>query len=200
MKINAYEAYALFLALKNHFTKPNYDYFKYNGRTHATLDSFGRRRDKGLYTKLARLYDKDKLVTFIVANLLAGKEWVGDLFDEEAEQNYADFTRRSTAITYYFFEDIDTLLRQTAFDSLFKSSPNEYPPIINCYLSGEVSIHTLAILESIFNYSAVLDQRLSPDDIIWGRVRLLVKKVSPFMEYDYQTVKKRLLERLSLDV
>lgn len=197
-KINAYEAYALHTALKNHFTRPSYDYFKYHGKTQTSLLTFGRRKDKGLYTKLAKLFNsKEELEAFIVANLIAGREWVGDLFEEEALENYKAFTRRNGSISYFFFEDMNVLLSQNSFDSLFKSNANEYPPIINSYLSGEISIQTLAILESIFNYSEALDRRLSADDIIWGKIRLTVRKVSPFLVVDYKTVKKRLLSLLS---
>ena len=60
---NIYEgfnAYKLYLAVKNHFTT-NYDFFKYNGKVNAKEDSFLKRRDKFFFAKLQRKYNNDQL-------------------------------------------------------------------------------------------------------------------------------------------
>jgi hypothetical protein len=36
--MDPFEAYCKYIALKNHFTQKNYDYFKYNGENHLKLD------------------------------------------------------------------------------------------------------------------------------------------------------------------
>jgi len=42
---SAYKAYQTFIALKQHFSKNNYDYFKYNGRTKSNINSFRTKKD-----------------------------------------------------------------------------------------------------------------------------------------------------------
>ena len=48
-----FEAYLQFLALKLHFTSDHYDYFKYNGKHNASLESYDKRTDKRFFKRLA---------------------------------------------------------------------------------------------------------------------------------------------------
>ena len=51
-----YEAYKKYLAIKLHFTKDEYDFFKYNGETNAKFETFIQRNDKYFFVKVARKY------------------------------------------------------------------------------------------------------------------------------------------------
>ena len=44
--MTGFDCYRTYLAFKNHFTKDNFDYFKYGGKTNATTTSFNKRKDK----------------------------------------------------------------------------------------------------------------------------------------------------------
>jgi hypothetical protein len=41
-----YEAYKKYLSIKLHFSKDEYDFFKYNGETNAKYETFIQRNDK----------------------------------------------------------------------------------------------------------------------------------------------------------
>ena len=58
-----FDAYKTYLAIKQHFTS-GYDYFKYNGKVKAKIESFLKRKDKFFFRKLQKRYDKDELVEF----------------------------------------------------------------------------------------------------------------------------------------
>ena len=47
-----FDAYKQYLSLKNHFTKEKYDYHKYCGKSHATVQSFYKRKDRFWFEKL----------------------------------------------------------------------------------------------------------------------------------------------------
>ena len=53
LRMNEFEAYQKYIALKLHFTS-DYDYFKYNGKTNVTLNSFNERKDKFHFKKLVK--------------------------------------------------------------------------------------------------------------------------------------------------
>jgi hypothetical protein len=74
-----YAAFALYNALKLHFTSDSYDFFKYHGKTNISKDSFLRRKDKYTFYKLSRKYSLDELKYFYVSNFLDGDKWVGDM-------------------------------------------------------------------------------------------------------------------------
>ena len=58
-----FDAYKTYLALKNHFSKPNYDYFKYAGKSRTSIASFEKRKDKYWFEKISRNKD-DKEILF----------------------------------------------------------------------------------------------------------------------------------------
>jgi hypothetical protein len=51
LKMSAFEVYKDYLALKNHFSNKNYDYFKYKGKVRTSIDSFNKRKDKIFFEK-----------------------------------------------------------------------------------------------------------------------------------------------------
>ena len=88
-----YDTYCLYLAINNHFHTESYDYFKYNGKVSAKLESFMKRKDKYHFAKLARKYNGE-LKDFLVANLSKKKYYVAELLDQECEKNYLEFKNR----------------------------------------------------------------------------------------------------------
>ena len=84
-----FAAYAIYNSLHLHFTSKSYDYFKYNGKTNVSKDTFLKRKDKYKFHKFARKYSLDELRDFFVANFIEGNvNWVGELDSEEGETNY----------------------------------------------------------------------------------------------------------------
>ena len=47
-----FDAYKMYLAVKQHFNREGYDYFKYNGKVNAKITSFEHRKDRIFYSKL----------------------------------------------------------------------------------------------------------------------------------------------------
>ena len=43
MKVTPFETYQTYLSMKSHFTNPKYDFFKYGGKSRATITSFNKR-------------------------------------------------------------------------------------------------------------------------------------------------------------
>ena len=55
--MDAFQAYTLYLALKQHFTPGRgYDFFKYNGKTNASKNAFETRKDKYFFHKFFNCY------------------------------------------------------------------------------------------------------------------------------------------------
>ena len=93
MKMDAFDAYKIYTALKNHFVLDNYDYFKYNKKIKVSHDAFLNRRDKIFFAKLGNRKDA-YLEDFLVSNFLIDtKTWVGELLSDQAEERYKDWKR-----------------------------------------------------------------------------------------------------------
>ncbi len=73
MKVTPFETYQTYLSMKSHFTNRKYDffkYFKYGGKSRATVTAFNRRKDKYWFEKTSRKYSDDQIVDFLLANFV----------------------------------------------------------------------------------------------------------------------------------
>ena len=64
MIVTPFETYQHYLSLKNHFTNPKYDFFKYGAKTRASVTSFNKRKDKYWFEKTSRKYSDKEVVDF----------------------------------------------------------------------------------------------------------------------------------------
>ena len=81
--LTGYGAYMLFLALRTHFTKDNYDFFVMCGKLRANKDSYNRRMDKTLFEKIARDYSAQELKGLFISNLLQDRHYIAEFIDEQ---------------------------------------------------------------------------------------------------------------------
>ena len=195
--MSAFETYCLFLALKNHLTTKSYDYFKYSGKTNASQDSFMSRKDRFHYQRLCRMCEDDQMKDFILSNLIKGKLWVGEMLDDEAEQNFKEYSKRKQAFTYNFSNELDKLFSGVETPSeVFVVKKNQYPLILNRYLSGELPVEFFCVLNSLVQFVDKFDERIGTDDVIWSKIKMLLIKLPPFLEYDKKKVVTALKSKL----
>ena len=91
--IAPFEVYKLYLAVKLHFTKKDYDIIKYRGKGRIKEETYKKRNDWVSIKKLARDYDREEVVNFLVAYFVSGERW-GGLFDTDAARRYKEWTVR----------------------------------------------------------------------------------------------------------
>lgn len=184
-----FEAYKLYLALRMHFTQPKFDYFKYNGKVNADINSFNTRRDKFQFAKLAKHRDPQSL---IVSNYICSTpKWVGDFLTDESEQCFTDWQRRKESLSYLVTQDLTKL--EDDFISFFKVKDGQHPKLLTLYKQGKISIETLTILNDILHFFPIWDKRIN-DPIIWPNIREKVIKYRPFLQYDRQKFKSVIKE------
>lgn len=192
-----FDVYKTYLALKNHFSKPKYDYIKYAGKTRASIEAFNKRKDKYWYEKLSRQKTDEEVKDFFVSNFIQvddpGRLWIGEL-SRNGESNYKDWLKRQQSLKYLFREESESMLSSVTLDSLFDTS-KQHPPILKKYLSGSISPETLVIFDKVFQYSNRFDKVLL--DPVWETVSLKIKKYSPFLNIDikeYKSILRVLIE------
>ena len=196
MKMDAIDAYKVYLGVKNHFTLDSYDWFKYNKKVNVTYDSFLKRKDKIFFAKLGNRKDA-YLEEFLVSNFMHDtKMWVGELLSEECEERYKEWKRRQESLTYVFKNEMDFISgwTSTELNEFFNAKGGDHPPIIKKYLRKEISLETLAILNSLLQFVKRYDIMIH--DPIYKEVSKLCKKYQPFLNYDTTRMKKSLRELL----
>ena len=192
--MTAFECYQHYLSLKNHFTNPKYDFFKYGAKTRASVTSFNKRRDKYFFEKTSRKYSDKEVVDFLVSNFLAADNpqniWIGEIINS-GERTYAEWMKRQQSLSYLFKEQSEELFSQTKLEDALNCSKG-HPPVLKKFLSGKISLETLVIYDIIFLFGNVFDKKLL--DPVWETVSLKIKKYKPFLNIDVFHYKKLLRE------
>jgi len=193
---SGFSAFALYNAIKLHFSSDSYDYFRYNGKTNVSKTNFATRKDKYSFYKLSRKYNLEELKQFYVANFLEGDvKWVGDITGPEGEETYRKWQKRIQSLTYRFEQDIIALLdRCNTPEELLKVN-DDYPLLLKTVMQGTTSIETLIILNDIMNFLPMWSRKIE-DTIIWPDWKKRIEKYAPFLDYDKVKLKNILKESL----
>jgi len=190
MIVTPFETYQHYLSLKNHFTNPKYDFFKYGAKTRASVTSFNKRKDKYWFEKTSRKYSDKEVVDFLVSNFTATDNpqnlWIGEIINS-GERTYAEWMKRQQSLSYLFKEQSNELLSENELESLFNCSKG-HPLILKKFLSGSISLETFTIFDKIFHFSKNFDKKLT--DPVWETVSLKLKKYDPFINIDVFQYKK----------
>lgn len=191
--MSSFEAFKTYMALKSHFTRPSYNYFKFNGKMKLRLDSFEKRKDKLFFQKLAKHSD---VYGFLVANLaLNEKAWIRDLvYSDEAERTYKAWNKRQQSIAYTLKEELSKLHEN--FDDNLKCIDNDHPYLLKLYLSGEISLETLCLILNITGAKKYWD-KVMQYDLVWDNISTKVEKYTPFIQYDKEKIKKIVIQYFS---
>lgn len=190
--MDAFNAYKTYIAIKNHFHSKTYDYFKYNGRTKASIKSFESRSDKYFFHKLSKHSD---CINYLASNFLIGDCWVGDLVNEQtAEKNYMAWRKRMESLSYIFNNDLDKL--DSDFNSNFAVTDGHHPKLLKLYLRKEICPETILILEDLLGFFRAWNKKIE-DKIVWPNEYIKLKKYRPFFTVNIDKFKVLVLEKFN---
>ena len=190
MSMSAFECYKEYVALKNHFTKPSYDYFKYNGQSRLKPSSFEVRKDKLFFQKLAKHPD---VHNFLIANFSDNeKSWIRELaYSETAEKTYKDWLKRQQSLSYVFKSELNQL--DSNFNENFICKNNEHPILLKLFLGKQISLETFCLLLEFSGAKSYWDSKMQYD-LVWDNLKTKVEKYSPFINCDKDKLKKIVLD------
>ena len=210
-KINDFEAFKIYLGMRNHFSK-EYDYTKYKGGSKVRIEAYHNRKDKRTFEELSKRYDKKSLEEFLLSvflnvtesgNLAVSRNefmWTKNLLDKETQETYKSWKKRLHSIKYLFANDCDKLFaagteKEIEFNDIFKSVSGDYPLIVQMEKNGEICFETLVIYDMIFNF---VDKVRINDTTYWPVYTKKIKDYSSFLtvdvEYYVGVVKSLLIE------
>jgi hypothetical protein len=192
--MSPFEVYIQYLGIKNHFTNPKYDYFKYHKKTKASITSFNKRRDKYFFERTSRKYNDSEIVDFLVSNFVATDSpsnlWVGEIINS-GEKKYLDWMKRKQSLTYLFKEQSEELFSEIKLKDALSCSKG-HPPVLKRLLSGRICPETFVIYNKVFDFLENFDKKLQ--DPVWESISLKIKKYDPFLNIDIINYKKILRE------
>jgi hypothetical protein len=177
--MDSLQVYQLYLSLRLHFTRPDFDITKSRKGVKVSREAFLKRKDLFALRKLAETKTKTEIIDFLVANFVSGNQW-GGVFDAEANEVYAEWQIRMQKLGYTFKQDIQTLY---ADGDPFEVIDGQHPKVIKLYLGKKISLESIAILAKIGIIENTDYSSLS-NDFIWNDFVHLVKKYKPFVKID----------------
>ena len=191
-----YEAFTLYHGLKLHFSG-KYDFIKYNGKTNVNKDQFMLRKDKFSFYKLSRKYKREELFGFYISNFLINTNiWVGDLIQDEADQEYKKWLKTQQSLSYIFEQNLNHIFDLVEMpEELLKVVDGQYPLLYNEYLQGKVNLETIIILNDITNFFPMWKKKVA-DDIVFPDFITKCEKYKPFLNYDKAKFKSKIKEKI----
>ena len=190
-----FEVYKTYLALKNHFTKDNYDYHKYCGKVRASLQSFYKRKDRFWFEKLSRQKSEKEVIDFFVSNFVSSGDpqslWIGDII-REGEKTYISWNGKIQSLTYLFKSEVESVISIKDFNETFEVKGSSHPLLLKDHLQGNLSLETMVILDKILGYKVDFDKKLK--DPVWQLVSQNMNKYSSFLNIDVFKFRKILKE------
>lgn len=194
------ECYQTYLAFKNHFSKESFDYFRYNGKTKATPESFYKRKDRYFFEKMSRQKSNDEIKNYFLANFVecdnSQKIWIREIINC-GDQYYDTWSKRTQSLKYNFKQELSTLFSEFDFKKVFECKLGNHPILLKQHMINNVSIETMVILDSIFNYVSKFDANLL--DPVWEIYSMRIRKYKPFINIDVRSYKQILKEILTND-
>lgn len=197
--MNGYDLYCTYQAIKLHFSSENYNFFHYDGKTKVSIDAFQKRRDKFLFHRLARKYRDEEMVPFLVSNFVDRDDnWTKSLLEEEAEQAYQDWKRRTDAMTKIYTDDLQKVASKDNFNSLFEVNDGQHPKLLVHFMQKDVTLETMVILNNIFDFIKIWDKKIE-DDIVYPKISRKVRKYGAFLNVNVDKYKILTKETLLAD-
>lgn len=195
--IDGYRAYKFYLAIKLHFTTDKYDVFKSKGAVSCTLESFERRNDKPIFIKLGQKFASEKdYIQYVACNFIYGNPHV-IYSGYEADENYIEWQRRRQSMTKLFSDDCDKIIESGKnIDDIINCTKNTIPYIITLYLSKQINMETIRILDDQLDFVSKWDGTVY--NMFQDQIRV-IKKAKGFIKYDksrIQPVFNNLMEQI----
>lgn len=197
MKLNGYDVFSMYIAMKNHFTGKSYDYHKYNGKCNATVNSFNRRKDKYFFDRLSNNYEAENIEGVLLSQFISNDVyWVGDLDNDI----YLRWLGRQERLYYDFKQAIDLILNKIEeeeinFSDLFNNKDGNHPIILNEVLQDSITQESFIIFNEFVPFFHILDKNITYP-LIWNNYKKKCTKYKNFIKYDRRKFKSYLVEKL----
>jgi hypothetical protein len=175
--------------MKAHFSRKDYDFNKYGGKTKVSRDSFFKRKDRHFFVKLSRKYKTDiEIKNYYISNFIKDKKGYIANFSEE---NYNSWLLKRDGFFEQFIIELRPFIKE--FEPLFEINNNNHPKLLKEFLGSRVSLETMIILDELVEYGNKWDKQLK-GDIIWADLKKLMKNYKGFLTINKNRYRIKLLK------
>ena len=183
------DVYIMYCAMKAHFSKTDYDFIKYGGKTKVSRDSFYKRKDRHFFVKLSKKYKtKTEIMHYYVSNFIKDKKgYIANFSDE----NYKSWLLKRDGFFEQFSIEMQPYIKN--FEPLFQVKDNNHPKLLKEFLGSRLSLETMIILDDLVEYGKKWDKQLE-GDIVWIDLKKLMKNYKGFLTINKNKYRMKLLK------
>ena len=183
------DVYIMYCAMKAHFSRKDYDFNKYGGKTKVSRDSFFKRKDRHFFVKLSRKYKTTiEIKNYYISNFIKDKRgYIANFSDE----NYKSWLLRRSGFFDQFIIEMKPFIKE--FEPLFEVKNSSHPKLLKEFLGSRVSLETMLVLDELVSFSKKWDQQLE-DDIVWVDLKKLMKNYKGFLTINKNRYRIKLLK------
>jgi hypothetical protein len=183
------DVYIMYCAMKAHFSKTDYDFIKYGGKTKVSRDSFYKRKDRHFFVKLSKKYKtKTEIMHYYVSNFIKDKKgYIANFSDE----NYKSWLLKRDGFFEQFTIEMQPYIKN--FEPLFQVKDNNHPKLLKEFLGSRLSLETMIILDDLVEYGKKWDKQLE-GDIVWIDLKKLMKNYKGFLTINKNKYRMKLLK------
>jgi len=183
------DVYIMYCAMKAHFSRKDYDFNKYGGKTKVSRDSFFKRKDRHFFVKLSRKYSTDiEIKNYYISNFIKDKRgYIANFSDE----NYKSWLLKRSGFFEQFIIELNPYIKE--FEPLFEVKNNNHPKLLKEFLGSRVSLETMIVLDELVCYSNKWDKLLE-GDIIWIDLKKLMENYKGFLTINKNLYRMKLLK------
>jgi len=183
------DVYIMYCAMKAHFSRKDYDFNKYGGKTKVSRDSFFKRKDRHFFVKLSRKYSTDiEIKNYYISNFIKDKRgYIANFSDE----NYKSWLLKRSGFFEQFVIELSPYIKE--FQPLFEVEGNNHPKLLKEFLGSRVSLETMIVLDELVEYGKNWDKLLE-GDIIWIDLKKLMENYKGFLTINKNLYRMKLLK------
>ena len=200
MIVHGIDVYKTYLAFKQHFSNPTFDFFKYDGKVNAKEETYQARNDFYFFETLARKLTDQEVKEYMLASFVAAEDpskvWIGDI-KRTGKDCWVAWQKGQATLGYAFEQDLDAVAQYMeakghTFNDLFETMGG-HPPLLRLYIRGEVSLDTIIIMDIVLGYTQRWDKVLR--DPLWEQLSFKIRKYKPFLSIPSHKYKQSLREK-----
>ena len=180
------DCYRTYLAMKQHFTNPKFDFFEYNGKVKASEEKYQERSDFYFFETMARKLSDQEVQEYLLASFISSsqpqKVWIGDI-KRSGKDCWLAWQKQRQSEQYLVNQDLDGLVqcmeeKGYTFNNLFETVGG-HPPLLKLFIQRSISLDTLIILDMVLGFMPQWDRAFR--DPLWEGLSFKVKKYKPFL-------------------
>ncbi len=197
--MHGFDVYKTYLAFKQHFANPKFDFFQYDGKVRAKESTYHDRKDFYFFETLARKHSDQEIKEFLLASFISAddpaKVWIGDI-QRNGKANWVVWQKLQESLTYVVKQDLDRVAQYMeaqacSFNDLFEAV-GTHPPLLRLFIKRSITLETLVILDMTLGFIKQWDKDMH--DPLWTGISMKIKKYKPFLSLNTKRYKDILKE------